>query len=168
LPSARVFFEYNTTLHSLCSPFISGRSIFPLTFLRRGKIELHYSNLQKELCTTCPFWPTRSILAGPFILVKIHFITMPSFEPYELFWRRRVWRHDPQGSFRLGLRACPWALYSRSRYANAWYCSGPRNRPRCPWRLEVIAESAPGCMCLLSSCDSVPVFHCSEGSTAMF
>ena len=128
------------------------------TLLTFTRIILHYRFVS----------PTRSILAGSVILVKIRFITMLSFEPYELLWRRRVWRHGRQESFRLGLRAWPWALYSRLHRANAWYCNAPRNRPRWLWRLQAIEEFAPGCMCSLSFCDSVPVFRCSEGSTAMF
>ena len=43
-----------------------------------------------------------------------------------------------------------------TQMAIARYCNSPRNRPRCLWRLQATTESAPGCMCLLSFCDSVP------------
>jgi len=49
------FFRHNKALNRLCNLFISVRFIFPLTFLRRGKIKLHYSNLRKELYATRPF-----------------------------------------------------------------------------------------------------------------
>jgi len=39
-------------LTRFCNALIFGRSIFPLTFLRRGKTELRWSNLQKESYTT--------------------------------------------------------------------------------------------------------------------
>jgi len=79
--------------------------------------------------------------------------------PYVLLWLRRVWHHDWPGSFRLGLRACPWALCSRSHYANAWYCNGPRNRQRWLWRLEATTESAPGCKCPGTDRDNIIIHH---------
>ena len=39
-------------LTRFCNAFLCDRSIFPLSFLRRGKTELRRSNLQKESYTT--------------------------------------------------------------------------------------------------------------------
>jgi len=46
---------YWNDLARFCNPLMLGRFIFPLTFLRRGKIKLLYSNLQKESYTTKGF-----------------------------------------------------------------------------------------------------------------
>ena len=117
-------------------PFRIGPFYFPPHLLTKGEnkttllkfteITLHYRSVS----------PANGIVIICSIIVKSLFLTMLSFELSELLWPRRVWHHDWQGSFRLGLRVCSRALCSRSRCANAWYCNGPRNRPRCLWRLE--------------------------------
>jgi len=60
-------------LARFCNPLMLGRFIFPLTFLRRGKIKLLYSNLQKESYTTFRFDPAVINTIRPDIIRSGHF-----------------------------------------------------------------------------------------------
>ena len=48
-------------LARFCNALMLGHSIFPLTFLRRGKIRLFHSDLQKESCTTPDYYHKKLI-----------------------------------------------------------------------------------------------------------
>ncbi len=91
-----------------------------------GRLSLAGCSSAEPACVS----PANSIVIISSVIVK-SFITMLCVSLCVLLWPRRVWHHDQPGSFRLGRRACPWVLYSRSHCANAWYCNDPRNRPRC-------------------------------------